>query len=297
MAGLELVHAVLVSAVSFVWSIRPRRLPGLVVLSTGVVLVGLLAPERGPTFVAAALAGWILGECTVRGIAPERAFVAAVAPFALWTAGLVVGGMRPPTELLRSTAERVVQETGRRGDFTEEGLTQLRGSAESAIHFFERTWGAVQVGEFLLAVLAGWALARGLFRAEFAGKSVSFGRFEVPDELVWGFAGGLAAYLAGESFLLSPVAAFGLNVIVVTALVYFVRGTAIEWSWMERAGVSRPIRAALLSGAFVLFLPFHGAVTGGLGLFDTWFDFRRQRTAEEREDPFRVFHQSSGDDT
>jgi hypothetical protein len=293
---LDLGQAVLVPCASFAWAIRAGRRIGLSVAALGMILVAVVAPGRAPMFAAGSLAGWILGECQMRGVAAERAFVWAVAPFAAWTVGLAISGVQPSSDAMQAALERGIREAGLHGDLSAEGLAQLKATASSVIEFLGRTWGAVQIGEFWIALLAGWALARRLFREEFPGQPLSFGRFEAPDMMAWVFAGGLAAYLAGD-FLGPAVATAGLNAIVVAGLVYFVRGTAIEWSWMERAGVVRPVRAALLGGAVLLFLPFHGAVTGGLGLFDTWFDFRRQRSAEEREDPFRVFHQSSGDDT
>ncbi len=294
---LDFAPAVLVPGASFAWAIRASRRTCVAVGLLGIVLALVLAPGRVPEFAAGTLAGWILAECMGRGVAVEHAFPWAVAPFAAWSVGLAVAGVHPSGEALQAAVDRGIREASRHGDLSAEGLAQLRTGATDAIAFFERTWSAIRIGEFWIALLVGWALARRLFRDEFPGQALSFGRFEAPDFLAWVFAGGLAAYLAGESFLPPVVATVGLNAIVVAVVVYFVRGTAIEWSWMERAGIGRPVRTALLSGAMLLFLPFHGAVTSGLGLFDTWFDFRKQRSAEEREDPFRVFHQSSGDDT
>jgi hypothetical protein len=294
---LDLGQAILVPCASFSWTIRAGRRAALVAGLLGILLVTVLAPERVPVFAAGTFAGWLLGECQVRAIPVGRAFLAAVLPFTAWVLWLAFQGVQLSAESVRQAVERGILEASRRGELSAEGLAQLKEGAERAIAFLERTWGAVQIGAFWISLLAGWALARRVFRDEFPGQPLSFGRFEAPDALAWVLAGGLAAYLAGESFLPPVVATVGLNMIVAAGLVYFVRGTAIEWNWMDRAGVGWPVRTALLTGAVFLFLPFHAAVTGGLGLFDTWFDFRRQRALEEREDPFRVFHQSSGDDT
>ncbi len=294
---LDLGQAILVPCASFSWTIRAGRRAAVLAGMLGILLVTVLAPERLPLFAAGTLAGWILGECESRGVPLGRAFLAAVLPFAAWVLWLAFTGVEPPAEGLRVAVERGILEASRHGELSPEGLAQLKAGAERGVAFLGRAWSAVQIGQFWFAVFAGWALARRAFREEFPGQSLSFGRFEAPDALAWILVGGLAAYLAGESFLPPVVATVGLNMIVVAGLVYFVRGTAIEWNWMDRAGVGWPVRSALLGGAVVLFLPFHAAVTGGLGLFDTWFDFRRQRSLEEREDPFRVFHQSSGDDT
>jgi hypothetical protein len=70
----------------------------------------------------------------------------------------------------------------------------------------------------------------------------------------------------------------GWNLVVLTGFAYFVRGFAIEAFWLERARLRWPLRVALFLGAGLVFLPFYVITTAGLGLFDTWFDFRRLRS-------------------
>jgi hypothetical protein len=146
----------------------------------------------------------------------------------------------------------------------------------------------VELAEFCVALLIARAIAS-------RGRE-SFGRFNVSDAMVWLFAGGLGAYLAGQTWLPRAVATVGLNAVVFASVIYFIRGMAIEWYWLGRTGMGKPLQIGLLAGGFVLFLPFHALATGALGLFDTWFDFRKLRS-EGGEDPLRVFHQSSEDDT
>lgn len=293
---LEVGQAILVPCASIAWISRSGIRAWSLFLSIGVVLLSVAAPDRLPEFAAGALAGAIVGESVRRGVATDRAVLWALFPVAVWTAGLAALGAQPIGHELRASIERLLVETGRRGELSVEGIAQLRSSVERALVIAERTWVGVAVGEFWIALLAAWAICRSMFRESMRPRE-PFGRFDVPDEFAWILVGGLALFLAGETLLPRIAATVGLNAIVVAAFAYVVRGTAIEWHWMERAGVGRSIRAAVLAGGWLFFLPFHGIVTGGLGLFDTWFDFRKLKTAEEREDPFRVFHQSSGDDS
>ncbi len=293
---LEAGQAVLVPCASIGWTVRSGFRSWALFLSAGLALLSVVAPERFAEDAAGAVAGWVLGESIRRGYAPEKALAWAVLPFAGWCTALAAAGVTPIGDALRASVNSLLVEVGRRGDLSGEGLAQLRTSAEGALAVAGRTWVGFQVGEFWIALLLAAALVRRTFRGALPGGG-RFGTLTVPDELAWVFAGGLALYLAGESFSPEIVATIGLNAIAAAAIAYLVRGTAIEWYWMEQAGVVPVVRALFLAGGWIFFLPFHALVTGSLGLFDTWFDFRRLKAAEEREDPFRVFHQSSGDDT
>lgn len=293
---LEVGQAIFVPCASIGWTMRAGFRAWAFYLTGGLALLSVVAPLRFAEYAAGALAGWVLGESLRRGRAPEKAFAWAVLPFAGWCIALAATGVNPIGEELRRSIDGLLAEAGRRGDLAEEGLAQLKASAETAMAIAGRTWVGVQIAEFWVALLVAAALLRRVVPGALppAGR---FGTFDVPDEVAWLFAGGLACYLAGESFLSPLVATVGSNAIAVAAIAYLVRGTAIEWHWMERAGIGVVVRVAFLTGGWLFFLPFHALVTGALGLFDTWFDFRRLKAAEEREDPFRVFHQSSGDDS
>lgn len=293
---LEAGQAILVPCASLGWTVRLGFRAWAVFLTAGLALLSIVAPGRFAEYAAGSLAGWVLGESIRRGRPLQDGFAWAVLPFAAWTVAIAVSGVTPVGEELRASVDRLLVEAGRRGELSVEGLSQLRASAEVALGIAGRTWVGVQIGEFWIGLLLAAALLRRVFRG-ILPEGGRFGAFDVPDELAWVFAGGLALYLAGESFLPPGVATVGLNGIAVSAVAYVLRGTAIEWHWMERAGVGPVFRVAFLAGGWIFFLPFHALATGSLGLFDTWFDFRRLKRADDREDPFRVFHQSSGDDT
>jgi hypothetical protein len=287
--GLEFGQAIAVPCASIAWTARAGFRGWAIFLTSSLVFLSIAAPSRFADFATGAVAGWVLGESQRQGRSPEKAVVWAVLPFAVWTAALAFSGVHPLTEQIRATIDRMIVEAGRRGDFSPEGLAQLRTSSEHALGFAQRTWVGVRIAELWVALLIARAIAmRG---------APPFGRLNVSDGVTWTFAAALASYLAGQMWGQSGVSTIALNAIVFCAVIYFLRGTAIEWHWMDRAGVRRFMRIGLLAGGFLLFLPFHAILTASLGLFDTWFDFRKLKTEAEREDPFRVFHQSSGDDT
>jgi hypothetical protein len=287
--ALEFGQAIAVPCASIAWTARSGFRGWALFLTSGLVLVSIVAPSRFTDFAAGAVAGWVLGESTRQGKSPEWAITWAVLPFAVWTAALAIGGLQPFSEDLRVAIERMIVEAGRRGEFSAEGLAQLRASSDRAIEFARRTWVGVEIAEFCVALLIARAIAC-------AGKE-SFGRFNVSDAMAWVFAGGLAAYLVGQTWLPHGIATIGLNTVVLAMVIYFIRGLAIEWYWLGRAGMGKPLKIGILAGGSLLFLPFHALATGALGLFDTWFDFRKLKSEDEGEDPLRVFHQSSGDDT
>jgi hypothetical protein len=81
--------------------------------------------------------------------------------------------------------------------------------------------------------------------------------------------------LAAGFLLLVPVTRvrfFGLNLIIVVAVLYFCQGVAVVATWFHRLGLPRPLR---LIGYPLLFLnPFFFLIIT-LGLMDLWLDFRR----------------------
>jgi uncharacterized protein YybS (DUF2232 family) len=81
--------------------------------------------------------------------------------------------------------------------------------------------------------------------------------------------------LGAGSLLLVPVTGarfFGLNLLMVVAVIYFCQGVAVVATWFHRLGLPRLLR---MIGYPLLFLnPFFFLIIT-LGLLDLWLDFRR----------------------
>jgi hypothetical protein len=140
-----------------------------------------------------------------------------------------------------------------------------------------RTIAAFFPALLALAGLAGlslaWAWHRRIARRPLGPALPGFAAFEFNDQLVWGWVVGLALCLLP----LPPAGrVVGLNLLLVWAVLYAVRGLAVFRAGSRR--VPTPVMATLTLVAMLL-LPF---VVGGLtllGLADTWLDFRRRLSA------------------
>ena len=108
-----------------------------------------------------------------------------------------------------------------------------------------------------------------------------FSEWQIPWYLAWGFLVGLACAV-GYRYLApahrQPALYAGLNLIVIFGTLYMVQGLAIVFSLFDRFKLAPPVRGVLLVLAAFLQL-FVQALTW-LGLFDTWFDYRKLNKEE-----------------
>ncbi|MGH2571464.1 MAG: DUF2232 domain-containing protein, partial [bacterium] len=200
-------------------------------------------------------------------------------------------GFQPVPEDLGPRIAAFLDEAARQGDLPAERLAEMRESAEAAIGLVRRTWVAAEAIWIWGSLALGYAWARRLVTGwpEFG----PFVRLDVPDAAVWGLIVGLTAALAGGEGTLGVV---GANLVAATGFAFLLRGFAIECFWMDRASLGRAARFGLFAGGVFLFLPVFLIVAAGLGLFDAWFDFRRQRDPEPGGHPFSFLRGSSRDD-
>lgn len=128
--------------------------------------------------------------------------------------------------------------------------------------------------ESLLALCLGWATYHRLSRVRIGPPLGALRNLRFNDQLVWGL-------VVGATILLLPTLvewrAFGANLICFFGTLYALRGASVVTWWI-------PDRvAALLPLALIILVPVLGpvrvitlvlAITFGLGLGDTWRDFR-----------------------
>lgn len=93
-------------------------------------------------------------------------------------------------------------------------------------------------------------------------------------------------FIAGGGLLLAPgegAHAAGINLLIITAALYFMAGLCVMRHWFERGRLPRFLRWTIY--ILISLQPFMIAGTAGLGLFDLWLDFRKIRRAKgEKED-------------
>lgn len=125
-----------------------------------------------------------------------------------------------------------------------------------------------------LMALAGGGLAvvwHGRIVSSKAGKPHPFRSFAFNDQLVWAVIAALGLYLAnvGRSYT-----ALAMNGLLVLAVLYAIRGTAVVWAIALEGRGWQPALLAAVGGT--LLFPFAAPALGLLGLADTWIDFRRR---------------------
>ncbi len=102
------------------------------------------------------------------------------------------------------------------------------------------------------------------------------------DELIWLTILALALWLVASGRLRDV----GLNVGVVMVAVYAVHGLALLRYALRRLRVARLLELALYAALFVS-SGLSVVLLSGLGLLDTWFDWRRLRPAPAGQEPAR----------
>jgi len=137
---------------------------------------------------------------------------------------------------------------------------------------------------FALALIAGQCVAWRWYQIVAAPTEpvaqAPFGEFRFSDHLVWVFMLGLLGVVAQIGGQLPQSAAWPGALLAVMTVLYALRGLAVVWP--KRPLLASPV--LLLLGVAILFL-LQYALPGllGLGLADTWLDFRRRAAAASGE--------------
>lgn len=125
--------------------------------------------------------------------------------------------------------------------------------------------------ESLAALALAWALYHRLSTVAIGPPLGRLREFRFNDQLVWGLAVGATLCLL-PSFVEGKNA--GLNLLVFFGALYLARGFGVM-AWMSRGRVL----VAVVVIMAVVALPILGALALGLGLGDTWLDWRRRARA------------------
>jgi hypothetical protein len=134
--------------------------------------------------------------------------------------------------------------------------------------------------ESLAALALAWATYHRLSRRRLGAPLAPLREFRFNDQLVWGLIVGLVILLVPN---LAGVRGFGLNLIVFFGALYAIRGLGVL-AWFMKPGT---LAAVLVVGLVMLITPFLtvlailgfltlGITALGLGVGDTWADWRRR---------------------
>lgn len=126
--------------------------------------------------------------------------------------------------------------------------------------------------EGLAACALAWALYHRLSRARLGAALAPLARFAFGDQLIWALVVGLTLLLVPS---LEALSAMGKNLIVFFGTLYVLRGYGIyAWFVSRRAGAASLVVAIAVFPLSLVTVP----AALGLGLSDTWLDWRKRWT-------------------
>lgn len=149
-------------------------------------------------------------------------------------------------------------------EVAERSEAQLRAVPEYAANLLP----ALLALESLAALAIAWALYHRLSPVAVGPPLGPLREFRFNDQLVWGLAVGATLCLL-PSFVEGKVA--GLNLLLFFGALYLTRGLGVM-AWMSRGRILLVVVVIMA----VLAPPILGALAIGLGLGDTWLDWRRK---------------------
>ncbi|MGQ0646049.1 MAG: DUF2232 domain-containing protein [Gemmatimonadaceae bacterium] len=145
----------------------------------------------------------------------------------------------------------------------EKGEQQLPEIARAAIAIFPALLGLQSMAMLAL----GWALYHRASRTRIGPLLHPLAQFRFGDQLIWGVVLGVTLLVLPS---LREVRGLGLNLVVFFGALYALRGLGVL-SWFLAPGKPTPV---LLVIAACLAGPVVGVFSLGLGLADTWIDWR-----------------------
>ena len=149
------------------------------------------------------------------------------------------------------------------GDMARQLEQQLKGTPEVALALFPSLLALQSLGALALA----WAMYHRVGRARLGPPLAPLRDFRFSDQFVWGLIAGLVMVVVPG---LGALSTFGANLLVFFGVVYALRGMGVLL-WFLAPG--RLVMALLVTFA-VLFWHVLGVFALGLGLGDTWLDWR-----------------------
>lgn len=147
----------------------------------------------------------------------------------------------------------------------EEQRTMVRGTAEHSPDLFP----ALLALETLAALGLAWAVYHRVGRARIGAPLARLREFRFNDQFIWGLIAGLLLLVVPG---LGPLRALGANLLLFFGALYALRGAGVA-AWFLAPG---RVMTVVLVSVSVLFAGASGVIFVGLGLGDTWLDWRRR---------------------
>jgi uncharacterized protein YybS (DUF2232 family) len=255
-----------------------RTVALLAVAAIGTCLAALLGRQYAWVAVLEfGVPAVVLAEAIRREWSPERSVGVgslAVVGGSVVAVLLVSRGAGSLVDGLLEHLDRAVQETlalyARMGVPQEES-GPWAASPERLRRFLLDAAPALLIAPAVLVAAANYFLARtGLGRALATDRSTPACLWRMPEWLVWVFIASASLFLSG----LPIPRQVGLNGLLVMIALYLIQGVAIAAFWVRR--LQLPPLVWGIGVVLLLLQPLLLLFLAGLGLFDTWFAFRRE---------------------
>jgi len=147
----------------------------------------------------------------------------------------------------------------------EEQRGMVRRTAEQSPAFFP----ALLALETLAALGLAWALYHRVGRARIGAPLARLREFRFDDQFIWGLVLGLILLVVPG---LGPLSGLGANLLLFFGALYALRGAGVALFFVAPGRVM----TIVLVSVTVLFAGAAGVIFVGLGLGDTWLDWRRR---------------------
>lgn len=230
------------------------------------VLVGFALIGRGREIGTVLLAMLLAGGAGHGLIEAGSRLLADHSPY-VWTLQQTLPGVESSIELQRSL--------GAPADRIEE----VRAFMET---FLTSYYAVIYAFTILLTSLVGLVALPRMGLTGQIGAGLLFRTLRLPDALLFGVVLGCLAPVYPE-----PFRTIGLNLLAIIALLYLVQGLAVMRSLVLRMQLSRS-GIVLVWVAFGLMIVLSGAflltALAGVGLFDSFFDFRTPKNRENDDE-------------
>ena len=151
----------------------------------------------------------------------------------------------------------------------EETLTEQRAMVRRTAEQSPALFPALLALETLAALGLAWALYHRVGRARIGAPLARLREFRFNDQFIWGLVGGLVLMVVPG---LGPVRSLGANLLLFFGALYGLRGAGVALFFLAPGR----LMTVVMVSVSVLFAGAAGVIFVGLGLGDTWLDWRRR---------------------
>jgi uncharacterized protein YybS (DUF2232 family) len=263
------------------WGPREGRIIAASVLASILALMVIFSAfQLLPLFLIYGSVGLFFGEAVERDLPLEASFALVVAAAAIITlAGLLLASGLSPGQaavaVKKTVGESIVMVNETLKEIRPDAgysKAQLDGFTDTAV----RVLPALFINSLLIVVWFNLLVMRKLAARYGMREYPSFelNLWRMPDFAVWpAIAAGFSVWLGkGALWIL------GMNALAILTILYFFHGLAIVAYYFKKWKVP-PLFRFLLYALVVIYQHFLVAGLALVGLFDTWFDFRRLKAS------------------